>query len=277
MGKAKNATSRIKFDKGWKQGYYRVVKKILGLVISVVFLFTLSVTVFAQSPNAEIPERNGDYPDPDHPGLRVRVFVHEPHQGKPNPPSQPAECSDASSSAVVGPTSWKLPSGDFKYKINPSSVPSSVGGANLSSIVSNGFNAWTASINSTARPNLVADGTTTKTRNSLDGQNIITWGRTNGSALGVTYVWYYTATKLVAEVDTVMNQKFPWNYASCNPSYYNAEDILVHELGHWFGLNDEYNTSYVENTMYGYGSKGEIKKITPTDGDKAGINLIYPL
>lgn len=250
------------------------MKKLLGLSLSFTLVLALSAAVFAQSPNATIPERNGDYPDPDHPGIRVRVFVHEPKE-KPTSAAL-AVCEDNPSNAVVGATNWKLPNGDFKYKINPSSVPSSVGGSNLATITSNSFSTWRGAINSSSAPNLISDGTTTKTRNALDFENIITWGRTQGSALGVTYVWYYTATNLVADVDTIMNQKFPWNYGSCNPSYYNASDILNHELGHWFGLNDEYSTSYIENTMYGYGSKGEIKKITPTDGDKSGINLIYP-
>ena len=93
--------------------------------------------------------------------------------------------------------------------------------------------------------------------------------------MGVTYVWYYTATNLVADVDTIMNKKYPWSL-SCSTNSYNAEDILTHELGHWFGLDDEYTGNFIDNTMYGYGSKAEIKKITPENGDKAGINLIYP-
>ncbi|MEK7502577.1 MAG: hypothetical protein AAB609_03550, partial [Patescibacteria group bacterium] len=177
--------------------------------------------------------------------------------------------------STVGATSWKLPTGTWKYKVNTSSVPSSVGGGNLPTITSNSFSKWVSSINSPSKPNLVADGTTTKTRNALDYENIITWGRTQGSALGVTYVWYYTATNLVADVDTIMNKKFPWSMF-CSTTSYNAENILVHELGHWFGLDDEYTGNFVDDTMYGYGSKAETKKITPENGDKTGINLIYP-
>ena len=60
------------------------MKKILGILFSVLFVFSFVVTVSAQSPNAAIPEKNGDYPDSEHPGIRVRVFVHEPKPGKPS-------------------------------------------------------------------------------------------------------------------------------------------------------------------------------------------------
>jgi len=45
--------------------------------------------------------------------------------------------------------------------------------------------------------------------------------------------------------------------------------------GHWFGLDDVYDTSYRDATMYGYGSKWEVKKTTLTTGDKAGTFAIY--
>lgn len=245
------------------------MKKIFALLSSIVFLLVATVVVSAQSPNATIPEKNGDYSVPGRSDVRVRVFVHEPKE-KPVSSSL-AICEDPNVNAVVGSAGWKLPNGTWKYKVNTSSSPV----AGLTTIVSNSFNAWTNAISSPSKPNLVSDGTTFKTRNALDFENIITWGRTNGSALGVTYVWYYTATKLVADVDTIMNKKFLWNL-TCSTDSYNAEDILVHELGHWFGLNDHYTASYVDNTMFGYGSKAEIKKITPENGDKDGINLIYP-
>ena len=250
------------------------MKKLFAFLSSIVFLLVAVVVVSAQSSNATIPERNGDYPVPGRSDIRVRVFVHEPKE-RPIASSTLAVCLDPESSAVVGPAGWKLPNGDWKYKINPSSVPSSVGGANFAPITSNSFSKWVNAINAPSKPNLVPDGTTTKTRTALVFEHIITWGRTQGSALGVTYVWYYTATNLVADVDTIMNQKFPWSLA-CSADSYNAEDILVHELGHWFGLNDHYTASYVDNTMYGYGSKAEMKKISPEAGDRAGINLIYP-
>ena len=249
------------------------MRGILGVLFSLILVFVLSVTVFAQSENANIPERNGDYAVPGRSGLRVRVFVHEPKE-RPSS-SVSVTCEDPHVNDVIGATGWKLPSGDWKYKINPSSVPSSVGSGNLTTITSNSFGKWVNAISSFSKPTLVPDGTTTKTRNALDFENIITWGRTQGSALGVTYVWYYTATNLVADVDTIMNKKFAWSL-SCSSTSYNAENILIHELGHWFGLNDKYGASYVDNTMYGYGSRAEIKKITPEHGDKVGINLIYP-
>jgi len=251
------------------------MKKVLGILFSLVLVFALSVSVFAQNENVNIPERNGDYAVSGRPGLRVRVFVHEPKE-RPTSSSTAAICENPQAFvSTVGATNWKLPNSDWKYKINTSSVPSSVGSGNLATIASNSFSKWTGFIDSPSKPNLVADGTTTKTRSSLDFVNIIAWGRAQGSALGVTYVWYYTATNLVADVDTIMNKKFAWSL-SCNSASYNAENILIHELGHWFGLNDEYTGNFVDNTMYGYGSRAEIKKITPEDGDKAGINLIYP-
>jgi hypothetical protein len=111
---------------------------------------------------------------------------------------------------------------------------------------------------------------------------VVTWGRTSGTALGVTYTWYNPSTGEVAEVDTVLNSKFAWSWtpfstdACVNSATYDAQNILTHEVGHWMGLNDEYTADFANNTMYGYGSKAEIKKDTLTSGDSMGLRVIYP-
>jgi len=41
------------------------------------------------------------------------------------------------------------------------------------------------------------------------------------------------------------------------------------------GLDDELSDSFVNNTMYGYGAKQEVKKNTLTTGDTTAVNSIY--
>lgn len=226
------------------------------------------------------PEKDGVYDVPGHPELKVKVFVHKVKGGKPSPTPSPAPIcglSDTDSNATVSSAGWHLPA-NWTYKLNLESVPSSVGSSNLAAIAGRAFSVW--SVNSGV--NFTAVGTTTIARAANDGQNIIAWGRTSGSALAVTYTWYYPDTGLVANVDTIMNQKFFWRWTdqSATPNCadansYDAQDILTHELGHWMGLDDEYADNYVYNTMYGYGSKGEVYKDTLTTGDIDGVKAIY--
>lgn len=248
-------------------------------VIVTLTLAGVTYTASAEHPgrHPSIPEQNGTYDDPDYPGVKVRVFVHPEKPSRSESPSQICDLSDPDSNAVVGATGWKLPS-SWTYHLNPSSVPSSVGGTNLPTIVSNGFADWTSAANNaisfTRGPN------TTVARQAYDGRNVVAWGRTSGSALGVTYVRYLTSTGQVVDVDTIMNKKFPWKWSNSNmcaeSTAYDAENIMNHELGHWLGLEDEYVTAdYQHNTMYGYGSKGEVKKNTLTTGDIAGTAIIY--
>lgn len=250
--------------------------------ILAIFLSFFAGATFAKQPD-NIPEVDGVYDAPGHPGMKVRVFVHKQkpthNSGKPTPPPPTLQCelSDPGSSSVVGSTGWSLPS-SWTYDLNTSSVPSSVGGGNLGTITSNAFSQW-------AGPTgvLFTRGSDTHTNKAAyDGQNIIAWGRTSGSALAVTYTWYYSSTGEVVDVDTIMNQKFAWSWANqtsdplCAYSdTYDAQDILTHELGHWVGLDDEYDSSFSNNTMYGYGSKQEIKKDTLTSGDISGVQAIY--
>lgn len=196
-------------------------------------------------------------------------------------PSLSCGLSDTDSTAVVAATGWHLPvNGAWTYRLNPASMPSSIDPASLSVISQLGFNAWSLASNS--KVTFTKGANTIVTKAGYDGQNIIAWGTTSASALAVTYTTYYTATGIVADVDTIMNRSYVWTWADqtalpacAYTDSYDAQDILTHELGHWMGLDDHYTDAYANNTMYGYGSKSEVKKNTLTTGDISGINNIY--
>jgi hypothetical protein len=251
---------------------------LLALSIAVI-LVSSTYVARAQQPNihAAIPEKNGTYNDPDHPGVKVRVFVHPERPTKAETAILNCNLLDPDSTSIVSATPWKLPTA-WTYNLNPASVPSSVGGTNLPTITANGFAAWEAATNNHVFFSRGAD--TRVDRQAYDKRNIIAWGRTSGSALGVTYVRYYPSTGQVVDVDTIMNKKFAWKWSTslecADPAAYDAENIMTHELGHWLGLDDEYDNSYLHNTMYGYGAKGEVKKNTLTTGDIQGTLTIYP-
>lgn len=254
-----------------------------------IFLFSLFVvfrpaTSFAKQEdvNSDIPEQDGIYDEPTQKGVKVRVFVHKERQEKPAKTSASVALvcglTDADSIATVHPAGWKLPS-NWYYNLNPGSAPTSVGGTNLATLTGNGFADWTTAVG--GKVNFTRSTDTTIARSSYDGKNVIAWGRITASALGITYIRYYPSTGQVVDVDTIMNKRYQWSWANSNscadPNAYDAEDILTHEQGHWMGMNDEYDTAAYQNaTMYGYGSKGEVKKITLTTGDTDGAKAIYP-
>ena len=228
----------------------------------------------------DIPEQNGTYNVPGHPDLKVRVFVHnvKPEKpGKPVPPAPTLQCglSDPDSSFIVSAEEWMLPA-SFTYNLNPNNVPALVGSSNWPLIAENSFNTWD---NEVSQVNISRGEDTAVTRKALDGQNIVAWGSAGGSVLGVTYIWYNPSTHEVIELDTIMNKKFVWTWSGTSTcaytNSYDAQSILTHEIGHWFGLNDEYNSDYANNTMYGWGFKMDAKGDTLTSGDILGVQAIY--
>ena len=254
------------------------MSKAAALLFILLCLFGFINPAFAQSPkkylDSEIPEEDGTFELTKHPDMKVRVIVHK---AKPTT-SELLSCSvsDPDSNSVTNPAGWHLADGSWHYLLNTSSTP-----LNLSSIATNAFNSWSAT-NVGKHVTFVSDGTTNISQKGFDNKNIIAWGRTQRTALSFTYTWYYTANNQVAEEDTIFNKKFSWNWtpysasACVSSNSYDAQNILTHELGHWMGLDDEYAGSYVNNTMYGYGAKAEIKKDTLTTGDINGIQAIYP-
>lgn len=237
----------------------------------------------------DLPEQAGIYDVSGHPGLKLRVFVHHAKIDKagrtgPTTPQlicNPSTTADPDSSAIVSPAGWKLPSG-WTYNLNTASLPNTISSINLATIAANSFASWQAQI---AGKVAVTKGANTSVAKAMrDNKNIIAWGRTSGSALAVSYIWYQNGQAL--EIDTIFNNRFTWYWS--DPStwqsgqtcayagVYDVQDILTHELGHTFGMDDMYTADYAHSTMYGYGGTGETKKNTLTTGDIAGLTPIYP-
>lgn len=267
-----------------------MVKKIGFLAVIVAMAGLISTAKIAKADNSsgnlDIPQKNGTFDVPGHPKLKVHVFVHYPKARiapQPNPLPQ-CRIDDIDSNAVVSSAGWALPSG-FTYNLNPTSAPSTIGKDKMIKLSVNAFNTWSA--NSGNNFKFIRGNETLTAAPSLGDGNIVAWGRTPQSALGVTYI--FMQNNSVAGMDTILNQKIAWSWSDPSswntPSNttcaflktYDAQNILTHELGHWMGLDDEYDTSFYGNsTMYGYGSTSETKKDTLTTGDISGLKTIYP-
>ncbi len=263
--------------------------KISIFLIAMIFLGSFSVYAKVDKQDLisqleySLPEQAGIYDIPGRPDLKLRVYVYHDKSvkfGKPSPVEETCGLSDPDSSSETPLADWKLPA-TWIYRLNTVSVPSTVGANNLSTIAQNAVKEWSNAIDNKV---LISRGSNTTTNRAvMDGQNIIAWGRAPSGALAVSYIWY-RADGIAVEIDTIMNNKYVWYWSNPldwpteNCAYqgaYDAQNILTHELGHTIGLNDVYSEEYIDNTMYGYGSKGETKKNTLTTGDINGAKLIY--
>lgn len=257
--------------------FIAILVVISSLVVSPAFAAYPQKPV-APEPTA-LPEISGEYVVPNRPDLLLRVI---PHPEKPNHTAQvtKAVCTaDNDSTAVTSSAGWHFAPGTYTYRINLSTVPSSVGSSAAKTAFTNAFYTWD---NLVSGVNIIEGSSTTVKRAKLDSQNAIMWSRLASSSIAVTYIWYYPSSGETAEVDTIYNSRYRWSYtpldsASCGvDGTYDVQNIATHENGHWFGLDDQYDVAYVDNTMYGYGDLGELKKDTVTTGDRAGLSAIYP-
>lgn len=212
------------------------------------------------------------------PGLKYRVFVHNPEPGKPLATFPSCTVTANDQVATYGAAGWHL-TGPRTYYLNSATVPSSVGAANAVSAINASWATWNS-----ADPNIVVSsgGNTALKRAKFDGTHLIAWGTVPNNAIAVTYTWYYTATGAQAESDTIFNSRLAWSHTPYStdcagvPGTYDVGNIAVHEFGHWVGLDDLYGAAEKDLTMYGYGFTAELKKDTLGLGDVLGAAAITP-
>lgn len=98
------------------------------------------------------------------------------------------------------------------------------------------------------------------------------------NTIAVTIVWGYfsglVSKRRIVEWDQIYNTSYQWS-ASGESGKMDFENIATHELGHSVGLIDLYNSSCIDETMYGYATEGETKKRDLNTGDITGMNKLY--
>ena len=107
-----------------------------------------------------------------------------------------------------------------------------------------------------------------------DGVNVVDFGALKGNALAVNYTWYQGSHEIV-EVDLRLN-KVDYNWSNMpGRNSYNVMNVVAHELGHQFGL-DDLGAPHSALTMYGLIGKGELNKATLGRGDMRGAERLSP-
>ncbi len=177
--------------------------------------------------------------------------------------------SDLSTDFIIGEYNWskQLPT-PISYAINLATLPPVPGAFEA---VNAGFNEW---IEQSGPVSLSwnYEGSTTAAERVLDGENVVFWGATPNPAdtyLARTTVWY-TASGDAIEVDIQFNTDYNWSVGPV-PSSYDIESVMIHEVGHGFGLR---HVAAATEVMYPSQASNSIKRTLGT-GDITGIETMY--
>jgi len=116
----------------------------------------------------------------------------------------------------------------------------------------------------------------------VDGMNTVSFGKyPKENVIAVTAVWGYFSgpprTREIVEWDMLFNESSSWQWgdATINPGLMDLQNIATHELGHSAGMGDLYESSCMEETMYGYSNTNDIIKRDLNNGDIFGIQKLY--
>ena len=244
------------------------MKKLLAFLLGLAVAFYLISFLFTGPVSAAKDE------------VKLRVFVHYPKpQGKPV--IDPCTATTNDQIADYSLAGWTMPIEGMTYKINYGTKPKNLTNDQVYTAISKSFATWTTADSKQIFNN---GGFTIVKAAKFDGTNAVLFKGINANAIAITYIWYYTATKQLAEADTVFNNVYKWSHTAYDgtndcggvANTFDVQNIGTHEFGHWVGLDDLYTTADKDLTMYGYGDTAELKKDTLGTGDILGVNTVTP-
>ena len=176
---------------------------------------------------------------------------------------------------------WKVAE---DVRVNPTCNDGTVTDSDVISAVIAGMDEWETPDNKTLvifGDNIITDLGVGYNNGDYREYNTISFGSYNNSnVIGITTVWgYFTgppSQREIVEAHILMNDDYDWGDADIyGNDVMDLRNVLTHELGHWAGMGDLYESTATEETMYGYSENGETKKRDLYFGDIAGIKKLY--
>lgn len=263
-----------------------------------VLLFLTAILFISALPVAAAPP--ADNPGKGPPELDRVVFIHYGKDFAPGKPSGtpgkgPGNKDKGNDLYSYSGIHWVdsdiIPDG-VPYYYNPANEP-----GNFSSAIQASFQTWENDPESYI--DFWYEGTTTDApgigASRPDYNNVVGWADLSAQypdAIGITIVWSLRGRRLIVDCDTVLNSAsyFAWTqYEGAGdpnetwlPGYnddtffdVDVQNIMTHEAGHWLMLNDLYDDTASEQTMFGYALDGELKSRSLETGDMDGVRKIY--
>ena len=207
------------------------------------------------------------------PGTECGNGVCEPSE---NPKNCPQDCGN-NGNGGGGPKCYGFLSKGAKLKLveNLTIHPD----LNLSAILDSA-SLWDSYTLATLFGNHSVDSAATWDSEFPDGRNEFSFGDyPQAGVIGVAIAWGCFSgppkTREIIEFDVMFDTDFVWGDAENNPELMDLQNIATHEIGHGLGLDDLYESSCSEITMYGYSNYGETKKRTLEQPDITGLQKLY--
>ena len=246
-------------------------KSLFSIVIIVILGLIVSGCIAPLEYVTPISEKGNPKPELGTPKIERGVFVDHGYSSQPWYP--PTEETD---SYRWGPRIyWADSSLPLKVAIYTDELPNGLEPFAAIKAIKDGFTAWDNKT-VTSLYCSIKKGSGSRLGVVLDGKNTVQWAPIDGFSgiIGVTYYWYYTATKEMIEFDIVLDSAESWSLTGAEDAF-DVQNIATHEAGHTLGLKDLRSPKDGALTMHAYTWKGDDSKRTLGSGDILGIQKIY--
>jgi hypothetical protein len=173
--------------------------------------------------------------------------------------------------------SWPAPSLPLRFRVNDRPLPQLLQFASNSTpgvAIEGAFKSWVGGTGI----RIQNDGATSVLNGGADRLNLISFADTPqnrdfvGNALALTLVLFRPDRGDIIETDIVLNPRQKWA-TDGRRAVFDAEEALVHEMGHAVGLD---HSGLLSSTMNPVGRPGSILARSLEADDLAGVRFLYP-